>query len=64
METRWVTFEELQCDKRADRAEDARRLREGLITPEELQDENSLVPMGAPIAILNLHESLQRHYSK
>lgn len=37
-----VTFEELDREHREERARDAERLRTGEITPEALQEENSL----------------------
>jgi hypothetical protein len=39
-----VTFEELDREKRLDRARDAERLRVGEITPEALHEENSIFP--------------------
>ena len=44
-----VTFEELDREKRLDRARDAERLRNGEITPEALQEENSIFPTDAVI---------------
>jgi len=44
-----VTFEELDREKRMDRARDAERLRIGEITPEALQEENSIFPKDAVI---------------
>ncbi len=64
METKWVTYEELQRDKRADREEDARRLRLGLVTPEQLENEYSLVPLGTTISIVNLCKAVERYYDK
>lgn len=64
METRFASYEELQRDKRADREEDARRLRLGLVTPEQLENEYSMVPLGTPIAILNFCEVVERYYGK
>jgi hypothetical protein len=43
---------------------DDRRLASGEVTPTQLQDENSLVPMSATITILNLRETLERYYGK
>lgn len=59
-----VSFENLQRDKRRMRAEDARRLAQGLVTPEQLQEENSPVPLHAKITIVNLRETLERYYGK
>ncbi len=44
-----VTFEELDREKRLDRARDAERLRTGNVTPEALQEENSIFPPDALI---------------
>jgi hypothetical protein len=63
-EIREVSFEELQRTKRESRREDARRLAAGEVTPEQLQNENSLVPLGTKIVMLNLRESLERHYGR
>jgi hypothetical protein len=59
-----VSFENLQRDKRRARLRDDRRLASGEVTPTQLQDENSLVPMSATITILNLRETLERYYGK
>jgi hypothetical protein len=60
----FVSFESMQEDKRRQRAEDARRLAAGLVTPRELQEENSIFPLDATYRIVNLKECLKRHYSK
>jgi len=57
-----VSFEELQRDKRKSRAEDARRLATGEVTPEQLQCENSLFPPDVRITIPALCETMERHY--
>lgn len=44
-----ITFEELDRIKRLDRARDAERLRTGEITPQALQEENSIFPKNAVI---------------
>jgi hypothetical protein len=64
MEERFVSYEELQRDKRADREEDARRLKLGLVTPEQLENEYSWVPLGTPITILKFCETVERYYGK
>lgn len=64
MPEEYVSFESLQEDKRRQRAEDARRLAEGLVTPRQLQDENSIFPLDATYRIVNLAECLKRHYSR
>ena len=63
-EGREVSFEALQRQKRRARALDARRLAAGEVTPDQLQAENSFVPEGTPIRIVNLAATLRRHYSK
>ncbi len=45
----WVSFEELDHEKRLERARDAERLRTGEITPQALQEENSIFPKDAVI---------------
>lgn len=60
----YFSFETLQEDKRRQRAEDARRLAEGLVTPRELQDENSIFPLDATYRIVNLADCLKRHYAR
>ena len=63
-EIREVSFEELQRTKREARLEDARRLAAGEVTPEQLQNENSLVPLGTKIEIVDLCETIERYYGK
>jgi len=63
-EVREASFEELQRTKRESRREDARRLAAGEVTPEQLQEENSLFPMQAKIEIVNLRETLESYYGK
>lgn len=53
-EDRTVSFEALQRLKRRARARDARRLAAGEVTPEQLQAENSFIPEGVPIEIVDL----------
>ncbi|MCF7675581.1 MAG: hypothetical protein K9M97_09565 [Akkermansiaceae bacterium] len=64
VEVKTVSFERLQRDKRKARLRDVRRLARGEVTPEQLQDENSLVPMNATISIIDLRETLERYYGK
>lgn len=64
METRTVSFEELQSDKRRARKRDELRLSRGEVTPEQLQEENSLFPLNAQIRILHLRETMERYYGK
>ena len=64
VKSRTVTFEALQRDKRRARKRDERRLARGEVTPEQLEEENSMIPMGTKIRILNLRETLERHYGK
>lgn len=44
-----LTFEEIDREKRQARARDLERLRTGEITPEALQEENSIFPKDAVI---------------
>lgn len=64
MDPEIVTFEELDREARADVARDAERLRNGEITPEELQEENSIFPMNAKYQIQDLVGYLTRTYLK
>jgi len=59
-----ASFEKLQRDKREARAEDERRLALGLVTPAQLQAENSLVPANARITIPDFCQTLERYYGK
>lgn len=59
MDSPIVTFEELDREKRLDRARDAERLRAGEITPEALQEENSIFPKDAVITF-----DLIEHFKK
>lgn len=54
-----VTFKELDREKRLDRARDTERLRKGEITPEALQEENSIFPKDAVFTF-----DLIEHYKK
>jgi hypothetical protein len=54
-----VTFEELDREKRLDRARDAERLRACEITPEALQEENSIFPKDAVFSF-----DLIKHFKK
>ena len=49
MNANTISFEELDRQKRLDRARDAERLRTGEITPQALQEENSIFPKDAVI---------------
>lgn len=64
MKVRTVSFEALQRDKRRARKRDELRLARGEVTPAQLQEENSLIPMGTKITILNFCETMERHYGK
>lgn len=64
MKVKVVSFEELQRDKRRARLRDEQRLAGGEVTPEQLQEENSLIPRNAKITILNLRETMERYYGK
>jgi len=59
MEPEIVSFEELDREKRLDRARDAARVLSGEITPQQLQEENSIFQKGARITF-DLVEYAQR----
>jgi hypothetical protein len=59
-----VSFERLQRDKRRARLRDERRLANGEVTPEQLQEENSLIPDNARITIPDFCQTLERYYGK
>ena len=58
------SFEKLQRDKRRARLLDERRLVRGEVTPEQLGEESSLVPMGTNITIPDFCQTLERYYGK
>ena len=64
MTVRTVSFETLQQDKRRARKRDELRLARGEVTPEQLQEENSFVPLNAKVSILSLRETMERYYGK
>ena len=59
-----VSFEKLQRDKRKARLRDERRLASDEISPRQLEEENSLVPMSAKITIPNFRETQERRCGK
>lgn len=63
MKTSSVTFEEIDREHRCERAFDAARLREGTVTPEILQEENSFVPKNTRVRIVDFAKSLTRAYA-
>lgn len=64
MKVKVVSFEKLQRDKRRARLRDERRLASGEVTRQQLEEENSLVPMDAVITIPHFCETLERYYGK
>ena len=64
MKVKVVSFERLQRDKRRARLRDERRLANGEVTPEQLQEENSLIPDNARITIPDFCQTLERYYGK
>ena len=64
MKVKVVSFDELQRDKRRARLRGEQRLARGEVTPEQLQEENSLIPRNAKITILNLRDTMERYYGK
>ena len=63
MASETVSFEEMDREHRRERARDAERVRSGEITAEELQEENSFLPMGMELHIVDLPAALNRIYS-
>ncbi len=64
MKVKTVSFEKLQRDKRRARARDEQRLARGEVTPEQLEEETSLVPMSAKIIIPDFCKTLELYYGK
>lgn len=62
MEPEYVSFEQIDREHREERARDAERLRTGEITPQALQEENSLFPMSAKVTIVDLVGFAKRAY--
>ena len=63
MASETVSFEEMDCEHRRERARDAERVRSGEITPEQLQEENSFLPKEVELRIVDLPAALNRIYS-
>jgi hypothetical protein len=64
VKVRTVSLETLQQDKRRARKRDELRLARGEVTPEQLQERNSFIPLNAKVSILNLRETMERYYGK
>jgi len=64
MKVRTVSFEALQRDKRRARKRDELRLARGEVTPEQLEAENSFIPLGVKITVQNFSETIERYYGK
>ena len=64
VKVRTVSFEALQRDKRRARKRDERRLACGEVTPEQLEEENSMIPMSAKITIPDFCKTIERYYGK
>ena len=64
METRTVSFEELQRDKRRARKRDELRLARGEVTPEQMEEENSFIPLNAKITLQDFSKTLKSYYDK
>lgn len=64
MKAETITFEKLQRDKREARAEDARRLQMQVVTPVQLEVENSLIPMETKVSVLRFSETVERYYGR
>jgi len=64
MSATMITFKQIEKEHRQERAEDARRIVLGLATPEDIQEENSLIPRSAAIRIIDLPAYLKRVYDR
>ena len=64
MKVRTVSFETLQRDKRRARKRDELRLARGEVTPEQLEEENSFIPLSAKITLQDFSKTLKRYYDK
>ncbi len=64
MKVKTVSFEVLQRDKRRARKRDELRLARGEVTPAQLEEENSFIPLHAKITIQDFSETLARYYDK
>ncbi len=64
MKVKVVSFEKLQRDKRRARLRDEQRLALGEVTPEQLEEENSFIPLSAKITIQDFSKTLARYYDK
>lgn len=53
-------FDKINAIKNTNRLEDARRLASGEVTPEQLQDENSLWTRHAKLRIVNARDYIAR----
>lgn len=62
MEREAVSFEQLDREHCRARAEDARRLRAGEVTPSALQAENSVLPEDARVRVRDLIGYAKRNY--
>lgn len=64
MKVKTVSFEKLQRDKHRARLRDEQRLARGEVTPEQLEEENSFIPLRAKITIQDFSKTLARYYDK
>lgn len=58
-----ITLEEIDRAHRAERANDRERLRKGEVTAMELQEENSILPEGVKVRMVDFASSVERAYS-
>ena len=64
MKAKIVSFEALQRDKRRARKRDELRLARGEVTPEQLEEETSLIPSDAKITVPDFCETIERLYGE
>jgi len=58
-----ISFSEIDRLHRKERAKDRKRIASGKATPQQVQDENSLIPYGAKIKFTNFRSFLKEAYS-
>ncbi len=63
MKAKTISLQQMDEEHRRERAEDACRLALHLVTPEELQEENSMIPANTRIEIVDLAAFARKHYA-
>jgi len=58
-----MTFSEIDRLHRKERARDRKRIASGQATPEQIQEENSIVPLHAKIKFVNFRSYIRQAYA-